>query len=146
MGDWRSFLEEALSSSSGPLLASLSAFWLRLSEKASSLGRRTHVNWECFAPENPGCVGHLSEGWIHTHTLRSTCAHPRDEPFPTVYLSITHTHQHTPSHLLGTEIPLCPRPTFPSPLLWVFLSQAAPGWDKLNAGGSAGLMGEEPTS
>lgn len=34
-----SFLEEALSSSSGPLLASLSAFWLRLSENASSLGK-----------------------------------------------------------------------------------------------------------
>lgn len=45
-------MEEALSSSSGPLLASLSAFWLRLSEKASSLGRRTDVNWEGFAPEN----------------------------------------------------------------------------------------------
>lgn len=41
MGDWMSFLEEALSSSSGPLLASLSAFWLRLSEKASSLGKDT---------------------------------------------------------------------------------------------------------
>lgn len=36
-GEWRSFLDEALSSSRGPLLASLSAFWLRLSEKASSL-------------------------------------------------------------------------------------------------------------
>ena len=42
-----------MSSSSGPLLASLSAFWLRLSEKASSLGRRTGVSCEGFAPNNP---------------------------------------------------------------------------------------------
>ena len=33
--------------------ASLSAFWLRLSEKASSLGRRTDVSWVGFAPNNP---------------------------------------------------------------------------------------------
>lgn len=36
-GEGPSFLDEALSSTIGPLLASLSAFWLRLSEKASSL-------------------------------------------------------------------------------------------------------------
>lgn len=63
-------MEEALSSSSGPLLASLSAFWLRLSEKASSLGRRTDVNWG--APEDPGRTG-LREsclrGWISRHLV-----------------------------------------------------------------------------
>lgn len=37
-------MEEALSSSSGPLLASLSAFWLRLSENASSLGKGDPVS------------------------------------------------------------------------------------------------------
>lgn len=42
-GEGASFLKEPFSSSSGPLLASLSAFWLRLSEKASSLVvNRTH--------------------------------------------------------------------------------------------------------
>lgn len=42
-------MEEALSSSRGPLLASLSAFWLRLSEKASSLeGER--CEWEVPPP------------------------------------------------------------------------------------------------
>lgn len=49
-GEWMSFLDEALSSSRGPLLASLSAFWLRLSEKASSLtqegkGRAIGLRW-----------------------------------------------------------------------------------------------------
>ena len=46
-------LDDVLSSVTGPLLASLSAFWLRLSEKASSLGRRTDVSWVGFAPNNP---------------------------------------------------------------------------------------------
>lgn len=41
-GDGTSFLDEPLSSSNGPLLASLSAFWLRLSEKASSLKEKRH--------------------------------------------------------------------------------------------------------
>lgn len=53
-------MEEALSSSSGPLLASLSAFWLRLSEKASSLGRRTDVSWKC----SRGCDGLC---WVNIH-------------------------------------------------------------------------------
>lgn len=46
-GDWSqgegaSFLDEPLSSTIGPLLASLSAFWLRLSEKASSLREQSN--------------------------------------------------------------------------------------------------------
>lgn len=59
MGDWMSFLEEDLSSRRGPLLASLSAFWLRLSEKASSLeGERRYRKsllgawWEISATLN----------------------------------------------------------------------------------------------
>lgn len=60
-------MEEALSSSSGPLLASLSAFWLRLSEKASSLGRReTRVGGGSHAlEEGPGCP-ELLHSCLHT--------------------------------------------------------------------------------
>lgn len=85
VGDWRSFLEEALSSSSGPLLASLSAFWLRLSEKASSLGRRRHVNWECYTPEDPGCAGLLKtclRGWINIHLTVNLSPQLRVSHFP----------------------------------------------------------------